>query len=216
MILDLRRLTAIDSTGTSILHELKSELVRRKISLFLVVTEHSTVMARLEEFGALAVFDRAEIFPDIDRAIERAEDELLGAQAQENLAEISLPAIGLFVGFDSADVAAIAACMKRKTYAQGDIVFREGDPGDEALIVTEGTASAHLQLPTAPISGWPRLHPVRCSANRHSRSGTALSLGFRIWRTRPPCFEHCRLTPRWPKNRLPPRFASSPAIGSAS
>ena len=147
VILDLRRLTAIDSTGTSILHELKSELARRKISLFLVVTEHSTVMARLEEFGALAVFDRAEIFPDIDRAIERAEDELLGAQAQENLAEISLPAIGLFAGFDAADIAAIAAYMKRKTYAQGDVVFREGDPGDEVLIVTKGTASAYLQLP---------------------------------------------------------------------
>jgi SulP family sulfate permease len=146
VILDLRRLTAIDSTGTSTLQELKSELARRKISLLLAVADHTMVMERLEEFGALAAFDRAEIFPDVDRAIERAEDDLLRTQAQKGVAEVTLPEVGLFAGLDPADIDAITTHMKRKSYDQDDVVFREGDPGDEVLIVTKGTASAYLQL----------------------------------------------------------------------
>jgi len=39
--------------------------------------------------------------------------------------------------------------MTRKVYDPGSVVFREGDQGDEVLIVTKGTASAYLQLPNS-------------------------------------------------------------------
>jgi CRP-like cAMP-binding protein len=42
---------------------------------------------------------------------------------------------------------AITAYMKRKTFDPGAVVFREGDAGNEVLIVTKGTASAYLQTP---------------------------------------------------------------------
>jgi CRP-like cAMP-binding protein len=48
--------------------------------------------------------------------------------------------------------------LRRAHYEKGSVIFREGDPGDELLIVTNGTASAYLQLPqmTTPCtSAWP-------------------------------------------------------------
>jgi MFS superfamily sulfate permease-like transporter len=147
VILDLRRLTEIDSTGANILLELKSDLARRKIDLLLAAGDQTLTMERLEEFGALTAFVGADVFPDVDRAIEHAEDDLLRTQAQINFAEVALPEVSLFAGFAPEDIRTITAYMKRKTFDQGAVVFREGDAGDEVLIVTKGNASAYLQIP---------------------------------------------------------------------
>jgi sulfate permease, SulP family len=147
VILDLRRLTEIDSTGANILLELKSDLARRKINLLLAAGDQTLTMARLEEFGALTAFVGADVFPDVDRAIEHAEDGLLRTQAQMSFAEVALPEVSLFAGFAPEDIRTLTAYMKRKTFDQGAVVFHEGDVGDEVLIVTKGTASAYLQIP---------------------------------------------------------------------
>jgi len=148
VILDLRRLTEIDSTGANTLLELKADLARRKVSLMLAAGDRTTAMQRLEEFSALSAFDRTDIFPDVDRSIEWAEDTLLRAQAPASSTEVMLPEVALFSGFEPSDIKAIVALMKRKTYSQNTVVFGEGDPGDEVLIVTKGAASAYLQLPS--------------------------------------------------------------------
>ncbi|MFZ2068116.1 MAG: SulP family inorganic anion transporter [Xanthobacteraceae bacterium] len=145
VVLDLRRLTELDSTGTGTLLEIKSDLARRKISLLLAVGTATTAMERLGEFGALAAFDATEIFPDVDRALERAEDDLLRTRSRDGGAELAAGDIGLFAGYPQGDVKTIAAQMKRKTYPAGTIVFHEGEPSDEVLIVLKGTASAYLQ-----------------------------------------------------------------------
>jgi sulfate permease, SulP family len=147
VILDLRRLTEIDSTGANILLELKSDLAMRNINLILVAGDLTVAMERLQEFGVLAAFDQAVVFPDVDRAIERAEDDLLRTQVQINFAELGLPEVQLFAGFAAADITAITAYAKRRTFDRGAVVFREGDAGDEVLIVTKGAASAYLQIP---------------------------------------------------------------------
>jgi len=146
VVLDLRRLTEIDSTGTNILLELKSDLGRRKIDLLLAVGDRSVAKERLEEFDAVAAFGLANIFPDVDRAIERAEDDLLRTQAQASSEEGPLANVALFAGCEPSAIAAITASMTRKVYDTGAVIFREGDPGDEVLIVIKGAASAYLQL----------------------------------------------------------------------
>jgi SulP family sulfate permease len=147
IILDLRRLTEIDSTGTSALLELQANLARRKVDLLLAAAAQSLATLRLEEYGALSSLDPAHFFPDVDRAIEHAEDDLLRAQEPPSAAEIKLPEVALLAGFEPHQIAAITAVMKRQAYDKGSVVFREGDPGDEVLVVTKGTASAYLQLP---------------------------------------------------------------------
>jgi SulP family sulfate permease len=53
----------------------------------------------------------------------------------------------LFAGFGQSELDAIEPLLRRAHYEKGSVIFREGDPGDELLIVTNGTASAYLQLP---------------------------------------------------------------------
>ena len=150
VILDLRRLTEIDSTGATALLELKRGLIQQKKRLLLAVSDR-TAMERLESFGVLSSNGETNIFPDIDRAIEWAENSLLYAQPQLHRDEIPLAEIGLFAKFDSMDLAAIKSHLQRTSYQQGDIIFREGDPGEEVFIVTKGTASAFLQSPNSAI-----------------------------------------------------------------
>jgi len=101
----------------------------------------------MEEFGARASFGRTEIFPDIDRAIQQAEDELLRVEGHMGAAAMELDDVGLFAGFARQDLQALKSYMTRKSYARDQVVFREGDPGDEVLVVTSGSASAYLHLP---------------------------------------------------------------------
>ncbi|HUZ31347.1 MAG TPA: SulP family inorganic anion transporter [Xanthobacteraceae bacterium] len=145
IILDLRRLTEMDSTGTSVLLDLQENLNRRKIDLLLAAGPHSAATQRLAEYGALPSF-AAHLFPDVDRAIERAEDDLLRAHEPASAGEIALSEAAVFAGFEPRQLSAVTALMVRQTYTEGSVVFREGDPGDEVMIVTQGTASAYLQL----------------------------------------------------------------------
>jgi sulfate permease, SulP family len=147
VILDLRRLTEIDSTGVHVLAELKANLARRNVKLWLAAAERTIAMERMEEFGARASFGPAEVFPDIDRAMQQAEDELLRVEGHMEAAALELNDVGLFAGFVREDLQVVRSFMTRKSYARDAVVFREGDPGDEVFVVTRGSASAYLHLP---------------------------------------------------------------------
>jgi MFS superfamily sulfate permease-like transporter len=54
VVLDLRRLTEIDSTGAHVLVELKADLAQRNVKLWLAAARKTIAMERMEEFGALA------------------------------------------------------------------------------------------------------------------------------------------------------------------
>jgi SulP family sulfate permease len=55
------------------------------------------------------------------------------------------------VKFDPTDLAAIEPYLRRAFYQPGSVIFREGDPGNELLVVIKGSASAYLQLPNTNI-----------------------------------------------------------------
>jgi CRP-like cAMP-binding protein len=88
-----------------------------------------------------------KVFPDVDRAIEWAEDELLRAKSArpETEGELPLDQVSLFAGFTAEEVAAIGKHASRATYSPGSAVFREGDPGADMFMVVKGTASAHIR-----------------------------------------------------------------------
>jgi sulfate permease, SulP family len=150
VILDLRRLTDIDSTGANALLELKTMLAQRDMEFLLALADRTAAMERLENFGVLSSFGETNILPDIDRAIERAENSLLRAQARLHRDEIALAEVGLFATLNPTDLAAVEPYLRRVSYQPGDVIFREGDPGDEVLVVTKGTASAFLE--SSPVN----------------------------------------------------------------
>ncbi len=149
VILDLRRLTEIDSTGASILLELKSSLGGQQKQLLLAAADQTT--ERLADFGILSVIGDANVLPDIDRAIERAENELLRGQPGLYHDEIPLREVGLLANLTATELPAIEKYLRRASYRPGEVILHEGDPGNELLIVTKGTASAFLHGPSSNI-----------------------------------------------------------------
>lgn len=141
----------IDSTGGNTLLELKTTLAQQKKELLLAAAEQTMAKERLENFGVLASIGEANILPDVDRAIERAEEDMLRTQPQLYRAETPLAEVGLFAKFSTADLNAVEAYLTRASYLPGTVVFGEGDPGNEVLIVTKATASAYLERPSGNI-----------------------------------------------------------------
>ena len=151
VILDLRRLTEVDSTGANVLLELKANLAQRNIELLLAAAAKTIAMERLESFGVLSSIGDANIVPDVDRGIQRAEDDLLRTQPQLHDTEMPLAQVGVLAGFSATDLKVIEPYLKRASYPAGAVVFRENEVGDEVLMVIRGTASAYLQTPNTNI-----------------------------------------------------------------
>jgi sulfate permease, SulP family len=145
VVLDIRRVTEIDATGVQILDEIAGGLARNGQLFLLALAAKSETGARLHETGVLDAIGPDRMFEDVDRAIERAEDELLrGSTAPRADAEIPLAQIDLLRGLTPDEIKAVAARLRRVAYRTGDQIFRQGDPGEDVFIVMKGRASAYL------------------------------------------------------------------------
>jgi MFS superfamily sulfate permease-like transporter/CRP-like cAMP-binding protein len=150
LILDLRRISEVDSTGARILLDVQADLMRDGSSLGLVLSQRSDILLRLRDFGVLEGISADHIFEDVDRAIEWAEDglvsEVVGAPLLAQ--EVPLDQVGILHNFDPGELAALEARLTRVSYAKGAVIFRQGDSGTDMFIVTKGTASAFIHQPT--------------------------------------------------------------------
>lgn len=52
--------------------------------------------------------------------------------------------VPLFSGLSSEDIEALAAIVARKSHGKGETLFHQGDPGEEFLILTEGSVKVEL------------------------------------------------------------------------
>jgi sulfate permease, SulP family len=148
VVLDLRRVTEIDSTGSEILQEINADLATQGKHLLLSVAQPSGPAELLADFGVVDAVTRARMFPDLDRAIAWAEDDLLHAEGRPGDAEdaeLALDQAGILAGFTAAEVAQVEKRLKRVVYHDGEVTFRQGDPGNELFIIAKGTASASLR-----------------------------------------------------------------------
>jgi len=147
LILDLRRINEIDSTGAQTLAAIESALVRRGKRFAVAVSPASETAARLADLGLPEAVAAAPRFEDVDRAIEWGEDQLLQDELGDRSqgVEVKLAEVDALGTFDAEDLATIVSFLYRATYVAGSVIFRQGEHGSELFILTGGTASAHLR-----------------------------------------------------------------------
>jgi MFS superfamily sulfate permease-like transporter len=149
VILDLRRVSEVDSTGARILLDVRADLMRDGTRLGLVLASRSDVMLRLRDLGTLEEIPADQIFQDVDRAIEWAEDrvvrEVLGALLPAK--EVPLEQAGILDNFDADEVATLKAKLTHIAHPKGTLIFHQGDSGTDMFLVTKGTASAFIHQP---------------------------------------------------------------------
>jgi SulP family sulfate permease len=139
VLLELRRITEIDSTGARILSDIDAALGARGVRLALVLSGRTETSARLAD-----IFQRDRFFPDIDRAIEWAEDDLLRSAATGPSLELPLDRVPLLGDFTPLQIDRLRGWLEPVAWPAGHVVFRHGDPGSALYLVTRGRASVHI------------------------------------------------------------------------
>jgi SulP family sulfate permease len=148
VVLDLQHVGSIDETAALALQQLQARLRQRGASLRL-----AGVVADAPRVRALqAAGNGIETWPDIDRAVEAAERELLGPATLTTLSPVPLEDSLLLHGLDAADRALITAQMQRRQLAAGERLFDEGDPADCLYVLEAGS----LSVVSAPRPGVPQ------------------------------------------------------------
>ena len=172
LLLEMRRITEIDSTGARILGDIDAALAARGVKLALVLSARTETAARLAD-----IFHAPDrFFPDIDRAIEWAEDDLLRADARNSAMQSENGRS------NGCRWSAISPRTKSRDYERGSSrwrgrperwCFAAAIPARRSIWSRKG-APASTFCTTTATSGWRRSRPVRCSANwRCSIAGRA-------------------------------------------
>ena len=160
-MLDLRRVSAIDESGAVALQQMVARATARGIQVLLAgLAEGSAASQALRSFGPeVSIVDH---WPDADRAIEAAEQRLLGDTGPHDdvraMAEVPLAATSLLAGLDAAQVAVVTTHLQARQLQAGEVLFAEGEAGDRLYVVSKGSVS------------------ILSTADRHGRSQRYLSV----------------------------------------
>ncbi len=150
VILDLKRLTEVDPTGGRILDALARDLAGRNKHLVLcelgAVDTSSGKLLAIESMQAGAGEHAFVVLPDVDRALEWAEDRILEEAGVQTLSgrSLSLGETMLGKGMSSDELERLAAVMTEEHFSAGEYIFHAGDHGDSLYLSTSGEISILL------------------------------------------------------------------------
>lgn len=146
VILDLRHVTDIDSTGARMMLEIFDKLRKQRIPLLISHLKSGSHRCKtLADAGLLAALAPDKLWHDTDRAIEWAEDFLIIEERGKVAEQVqALEQQAIFRGLDQQETRLACATFTYRRYDKGAVLFRQGDPGREMFIIGSGSASVHL------------------------------------------------------------------------
>jgi MFS superfamily sulfate permease-like transporter len=149
LILDMRLLRDIDSTGSRALLQMHERFVRAgRYVLITGLRAGSHAESALHDQGVLATLTAARCFDDVDRALEWCEDRLLIEirGRRDGLGDFPFGALDLMRGMAPHEISTLRSMLKLQKFAAGQTIFEEGDAGTELYLIAAGNASATLDL----------------------------------------------------------------------
>ena len=160
IILDMKRIKGVDVSGARALVQTYTQMRRQDVTIvFSYLYPGTEFRAYLNDLGLLQTVAAEHIFVDTDQALEYCEDLLLARLNTDHEYDETIllqKALGIR-DVDSAVVQQLNEYMTEETYRAGELLCRQGDPGDAMYIITKGLIDV-----TIPILG----------TNRKRRLGT--------------------------------------------
>ncbi len=136
LLLDAERVSTVDDSGLQLLQDLQQRLAARGVALRIAgLRPQIRAGWAAEELGATLDLD-----PDLDRALEWAEDRLLPAPATP-AAALALADTPLLQALDAADRPALERLLVAQQLGAGERLFAAGDPGDRLYLLLSGSVS---------------------------------------------------------------------------
>jgi len=145
VILDLRRVNELDSTGAAILLQAARRLRSAGRQLvFSHLESNGLAISAARDAGLTSM--PGTVFADTDAALEWAEDTLIAGHPSLDAARAELPLrdIPVFAGLNETEQAFIGAWLQRAHYKTGDVVIRQGDSDRSLFIVADGTTTVRV------------------------------------------------------------------------
>jgi CRP-like cAMP-binding protein/anti-anti-sigma regulatory factor len=150
VLVDFRRVNEVDSTGALFLSQANDRMRQAgRLLLLSGTSDNPNTETALRDAGVLTAVTRDRVFPDLDHALEWAEDDLIARVAGEARSggEFPFERMDLVRGFTEAELQAFRAALERRSHAKGETLVSEGAEGDEVFVLARGSASVHLRLP---------------------------------------------------------------------
>ncbi len=157
VILDMRRVQSVDFTAAHMLEMLGDRIAERGGSLIFSQIPRSLPTGQdlrlyFDQVGLVRPERSVRIFPELDAALEWAEDQIIAEEHGRCDACGERPLepgeIELFRDFPPQGMKALGRLLARRALAAGERVFEHGDAGDEIFIIRRGEVRIEL-----PISG---------------------------------------------------------------
>ena len=148
-IIDMKRVTEIDSTGANILTQLKRSFEKeKKHLLFTYLKNNETLWGFLQVMDISQQLEDLRFFSDTDAALEWSEDDLLKnlPHLTGTCNEVRLEDMDIVNGFTPDELEVLKEKLHCETYKEGESIFREGDPGRDLFFLTKGSVSVKIRL----------------------------------------------------------------------
>ncbi|MBF0325313.1 MAG: SLC26A/SulP transporter family protein [Alphaproteobacteria bacterium] len=152
LILDMRRVQAVDITAAHMLDQIKDMLGERGgMLIFSRIPKHVPSGKDMEDYfdqvGLVRSSHKVRAFAELNEAMEWVEDQLIAEAALAHNDEIPLELfeIELFAARKRETLAELEVQMEKRHVAAGEVIFSIGDHGDELYLIRKG--SVRIVLP---------------------------------------------------------------------
>jgi anti-anti-sigma factor len=150
VVLDLRRVNELDTTGARILTQIHERL-RKQGGRLLLSHPHDNYLVStvLRDLGVAGALGPSALFADTDAALEWAEEQVILAHAagEALTGEIAMDRLSVLEGLTEAECAVVRTLLVRRTYSPGEIVIKEGSLDRDLFLMSRGTVSVRVEMP---------------------------------------------------------------------
>ncbi len=148
VLFDLRRATAIDSTGYRVFGQTYARLTRRGCRVAFVHVASRSLGEEVDENLELNGVPRGAVIQSLDRGLETFEQALLtelGADALR-IDAWSVADFGRAWGLADSEAADLEGYLEPRRFDSGAVVVDEGDTGRSMFLISRGTAEVTMSL----------------------------------------------------------------------
>jgi SulP family sulfate permease len=148
-ILDMRRVSEIDSTGANILVQTHKMLAKEgKALLMTYLKDNRALWTFMEALNVTEILTEKQFFQDTDEALEAVEDLVLtqAGQLSHDQTGISLAQMDLVNGFSPDELDLLNAKLVSHRVSKGHAVLKEGDKSRDVYLLVKGSVSVRIRL----------------------------------------------------------------------
>lgn len=150
VVLDLRRVNEVDTTGARILIQIHERLRQQGARLLFSHTHDNYLVSTvLRDLGVAAALGPDALFPDTDAALEWAEEQVILARGAGDVltGELAMDRLSVLEGLTDAECAVVRTLLVRRTFRPGEVVIEEGSLDRDLFLMSLGTVSVKIDLP---------------------------------------------------------------------